>query len=113
VVEVKNDELKEMAKVINELNESYIDFIDAMKGTAKEARTTKKLWSSGNNSFLVKLGLALIVFPEPVVSDLLGTLLIAAGTIQHGIKRHTIHVDDVYKTFHNAMKEIWATREHI
>ncbi|MGB9713501.1 MAG: hypothetical protein ACPLZC_00825 [Candidatus Bathyarchaeales archaeon] len=110
---MKNEELKTMVNVVNELNESYTDFIQTMKGTVRETRMTKKLWHSGNNSLLIKLGVALVVFPEPIISDVVGTFLIAAGTVQQGIKRHTIYVDDVYKTFHNTMKEIWATREHV
>jgi hypothetical protein len=110
---MKNEELKTMVSVVNELNESCMDFIQTMKGTVQESRATKKLWHGGNNSLLIKLGVALIVFPEPIVSDVLGTFLIAAGTVQQGIKRRTIYVDDVYKTFHKTMKEIWTTREHI
>lgn len=110
---MKNEELKTMVNVVNELNESYMDFIKSMKGTAQETRMTKKLWRGGNNSLLIKLGVALVVFPEPIISDVVGTFLIAAGTVQQGIKRHTIYVDDVYKTFHNTMREIWATREHV
>jgi hypothetical protein len=113
VVCVKNEELKTIAKVVNELNESYIDVIHAVKGTVQESRTTKKLWRSGNNSLLIKLGLALVVFPEPIISDVLGTFLIAAGTVQQGIKRQAIYIDDVYKTFHDTMKEVWATRDHV
>lgn len=110
---MKNEELKTMVKVVDELNDSYRDFIHAMKGTLQESQATKKLWRSGNNSFLIKLGLALVVFPEPIVSDVVGTFLIAAGTVQQGIKRHAIYVDDVYKTFHGTVKELWAAREHV
>ncbi|MEM3672675.1 MAG: hypothetical protein QW468_00395 [Candidatus Bathyarchaeia archaeon] len=110
---MKNEELKTMVSVVNELNESYKDFMNSMRETVQETRMTKKLWRGGNNSLLIKLGVAFVVFPEPIISDLVGTLLIAAGTVQQGIKRRTIYIDDAYKTFHNTMKEIWAMKEHV
>jgi len=64
-------------------------------------------WRKGGNSTLIKLGLALIAFPEPVISDIIGASLVALGTIQEGIRRRTIYVEDVYKTFHETLKDIW------
>lgn len=103
---MKNEEAKTIATAANELGESYADLIQAMKETAREARATKKLWRSGNNSMLIKLGLALIAFPDPTISDVVGSLLVAAGTVQAGIRRRSLYVDDVFKTFQNTLKEI-------
>lgn len=103
---MKNEEAKTIATAANELGESYADLIQAMKETAREARATKKLWRSGNNSMLIKLGLALIAFPDPTISDVVGSLLVAAGTVQAGMRRRSLYVDDVFKTFQNTLKEI-------
>jgi hypothetical protein len=84
-----------------------------MTDTTRETRATKKLWRTGNNSMLIKVGLALIAFPDPTVSDIVGSLLVAAGTVQLGIRRHTLYVDDLFKTFHNSLREIRETKQHV
>lgn len=110
---MKPDEAKALATALNELNESYADFIHSLSGTIREVKTSKKLWNNGEKPWLIKLGLALIVFPEPVLSDVLGSLLIAAGTVQEGIRRRALHVEDIPKTFQNVMKELRALEEYV
>ncbi|MEM1565554.1 MAG: hypothetical protein QW510_00485 [Candidatus Bathyarchaeia archaeon] len=110
---MKTDNLKALSEALRELNESYSDFLCSMKDAVRGARTAKKLWYDGHKPWLVKLGLALIVFPEPVVSDVLGTLLVAAGTVQEGLRRRALHVEDVPKTFKNVIKELQAVQENI
>ena len=92
---------------VSELSESYSDLIQTLKGTTQQVRDTKKLWNSGNKSKLIKLGLALIIFPEPTpVSETIGAFLIASGVVQQGIRRRDIYVEDVLKTFRNTMSEV-------
>jgi len=110
VTQMKTAEAKKMVNVLNEINEDCLDLMQSMKVTIKEVKATKKLWREGSNSILIKLGLALIVFPDPTISDVIGTFLIAAGTLQEGIRRRTLYIEDVYKTFQNAMKEIRALK---
>lgn len=108
---MKTDELKTMANALNELSESYADLMEAMKGTVKEAKATKHMLWRENKSRLVKLGLALIAFPEPTsVSDIMGVFLVAAGMVQQGIRNHAIYVDDIPKAFHKTFKEIQNLR---
>ena len=95
------------------MNESYVDFLQSLGGTVREVKASKKLWNNGNKPWLIKLGLALIVFPEPVISDVLGSLLIAAGTVQEGIRRRALHIEDIPKTFQSVMRELRASGEHI
>jgi hypothetical protein len=39
--------------------------------------------------------------------------LVAAGMVQEGIRRRTLHVDDVYKTFQNTMRELRSAKEQV
>ena len=110
---MKTDEVKTLAQAIRELNESHVDLIQATTDTTKEVKATKKLWRNGSNSRLIKVGLALIAFPEPAISDVIGTALVAAGTVQMGLRRRALYVEDIYKTFHNALKEVWTTRHSL
>jgi len=104
---MKTNDMKATVNALNELNESYVDLIQAMKGTIKEVKTTRRLWQDGKKSRLIKLGLALIVFPEPTpISETIGTFLVAAGAVQAGIRRRTIYVENVYKSFKDTLKEM-------
>ena len=110
---MKPDEAKALATALNELNESYADFLQSLSGTVREVKASKGLWNNGSKPWLVRLGLALIVFPEPILSDILGSLLIAVGTVQEGIRRRALHVEDIPKTFQSVMKELRTSEERI
>lgn len=108
---MKTEEIKTMTNALNELNESYADLIHAMKGTIKEVKATKQLWRENNKSRLIKIGFALIVFPEPTpISETIGSILVAAGAVQQGIRQRSLFADDIYKTFQNTLKEIRDTK---
>ncbi|MEM3642213.1 MAG: hypothetical protein QXH37_09865 [Candidatus Bathyarchaeia archaeon] len=110
---MKSDEAKTVANALTELSESYADFINSLNGTVKTVKASKKLWNNGSKPWLIKLGVALLVFPEPVISDILGSFLIAAGTVQEGIRRRTLHVEDVPKTFKTIIKELQTVEENV
>ncbi|MDH7563995.1 MAG: hypothetical protein QHH24_03810 [Candidatus Bathyarchaeota archaeon] len=110
---MKTEEVKDMIDAANEISESYAELAQALKGTAREAETARKLWRKGKKPWLIKVGLALIAFPDPTISDILGTAMVAAGVVQEGIKRQTLHVDDVYTTFQKTMKSLRVTKEHV
>ena len=111
---MKTDEITTMANTLKELNESYVDLLQSVKGTIEEVKSTKKLWRDGNQSRLIKLGLALIVFPEPTpISETIGTCLVAAGAIQKGIRSRTLYVEDMYKTFQDVLKDAWTTKQRL
>lgn len=111
---MKTNDMKATVNALNELNESYGDLIQAMKGTIKEVKTTRQLWQNGKKSRLIKLGLALIVFPEPTpISETIGTFLVAAGAVQAGIRRRTIYVENVYKSFKDTLKEMRTIKDSL
>jgi hypothetical protein len=103
---MKTEDVKTLNEALKELNESYGDLLQAMTETTKEVRTIKNLWRKGSNSVLIKVGLALIAFPDPTISDIIGAALVAAGTVQVGIRKRTLYAEDVYKTFNNTFKDM-------
>ena len=108
------EQAKNATKVLNELSESYIDTIGVIKNTANAAGNTKKLLREGNKSRLIKIGLSLIVFPEPTpISETIGACFIAAGAIQKGIKSRAIYLEDITKTFRNTLKDVKETTQHL
>ena len=108
---MKPEQAKTATKALNELNESYIDLLGAIKCTADAAEATKKLWRGGNKSRLIKIGVALIMFPEPTpISETVGACFIAAGAVQKGIRNRAIYLEDIKKTFKNTLKDMLETR---
>ncbi len=111
---MKTDEVKAKVNALKELNKSYADLLRVVNGTIKEVKSTRQLCRDGNKSRLIKLGLALIVCPEPTpISETVGACLVAAGAVQKGIRSRAIYVEDVYKTFQNTLKNVWATKDRL
>jgi hypothetical protein len=111
---MKPEHVKTATKALNELSESYVDLIGAVKGTAKTAEATKKLWREGNKSRLIKIGVSLIVFPEPTpISETIGACFVAAGAVQKGIKSRAIYLEDITKTFKSTLKDVLETSQHL
>jgi len=111
---MKPEQVKALTKALNELSESYIDAIGAVKSTVKAAADTKKLWRDGNKSRLIKIGVSLIVFPEPTpISETIGACFIAAGAVQKGIKSRAIYMEDITKTFKNTLRDVLETSQHL
>jgi hypothetical protein len=111
---MKTEEIKTATKTLNELNESYSDLFGALKGTTRDVEAAKKLWRTGNNSRLIKIGVALIVFPEPTsISDCVGACFVAAGAVQKGIQNRAIFLEDVTKTFKNTLKDMWTIKHSL
>jgi hypothetical protein len=110
---LKAEEFKASTASIKEMSKDHVDMARSIGTAANSASATKKLWKRGNKSFLIKAGLALVIFPEPVVSDMLGTALLAAGAVQEGIKRQSIYLDDLPEAFKSAMKDLKSIKESI
>jgi hypothetical protein len=113
-IDTKIEEAKQTSKTLTELTESYKDLYQRIKGSSREAASTKKLWREGNKSRLIQIGMALIVLPEPTpVTPTIGACFIAAGAIQRGIKSRAIYMEDITKTLQSTLKEIVATKYNL
>jgi len=85
----------------------------ALSGYTGGLRSTQKLWKQGSKSFLIKAGIAMIAFPDPTISDVIGSAMVAAGLIQMKMRNSALHVDDVYKTFPRVVKELGKIKERV
>jgi len=113
-VRVKREEAQDFVEVLRQLSLSRKETANTvgtlMRSFTAELRSTQKLWVRGQKSFLIKAGLALIAFPDPTITDILGSALLAAGIMQLKMKRSALHVEDVYKTFPQVVKELTASK---
>jgi len=101
-----------------ELNVSCKELASMLNEAAKETRYVRHLWgkptgTKDGQSRLIKLGLALIAFPEPTISDAIGTMLVVAGLLQEKIKRSPMKAVDVYNIFQDVTKEIQKIRQEL
>lgn len=110
---MKTDETKTVTTSAKELSTCYADLTQVLKETTGCARITKQLWRNKNKPTLIKIGLALIAFPDPTISDVIGTALVVAGTVQAGIRRQTMYVDDVSKTFQTTLRDIQKLKHRV
>ena len=104
------EELKALTSALQELSLSSKETATAIRGFSNELHYTQRLWRKGGNSKLIKIGLALIAFPDPTISDVIGCALVAAGIVQLKMKHSALHVEDVYKTFPQVVKELTTTK---
>jgi hypothetical protein len=111
---MKTERIKIVSKALNELSESGVDLLGAMKSTGNTAESTKKLWREGTKSRLIKLGVALIVFPEPTpISETIGACFIAAGAVQKGIQNRALYLEDITKTFKSTLRDVLETSQSL
>jgi hypothetical protein len=108
------ERLKATTKALTEMNESYIDLLRETKRTAQTVHAARQLWRTGYKSRLIKIGVALVMIPEPTpISPTVGACLIAAGAVQKAIRNRSLFVEDVNKTFQTTMKDISAIKQNI
>jgi hypothetical protein len=108
------EQLKTTRKVLTEMNESYLDLLRATKETTRDIHATQQLWRASNKSRLIKIGIALVVFPEPTpTSEIVGACFIVAGAVQKAIKNRALFAEDVTKTFQSTLKEISAIKQNL
>jgi hypothetical protein len=111
---MKLEEAKTAAEALTDLAENEQDFSNVMKGVTREVGNAKKLWREGNKSRLIKIGVTLIMLPEPTpISETVGACFVAAGAVQKGIKSRAIFMEDIKKTFQSTLKEVYATKHNL
>ncbi len=104
------EDLKALTAAVKDLSLSSHETATAMRGFTNELHDAQNLWKKGGSPRLIKIGLVLIAFPDPTISDLVGTALVAAGLVQLKMRNSALHIEDVYKTFPKVMKELAVTK---
>jgi len=111
-------ELKKTVDMLRELGEDWREnkaiINDVARGDGDMLSSVKKLCKKSNQGNMVKIGLALIAFPLPiVVDDVLGWSFLAAGLIQRKIKNSALYLEDIDKTFSSVLKDLQEIRREI
>ena len=103
------EDAKEIASSFHELGNSYQEFGKILKQTTKETKDLKPLIGKRGeakleDSLLIKAGLALVLFPDPTISDIVGYAMITAGYMKNKSKRNT--AASVYVELNNVTKDL-------
>jgi hypothetical protein len=63
------------------------------------------------DSCLIRAGITLIAFPAPIISDLVGSAIVAAGLVKRRLKQPTMA--DVYVEFTDTVKSLERIRQDL
>jgi len=103
-------EHKEIASLVRELSISCKEFSSTLNGTVSAVKPLKNLIgepgpeSDNMSSRLIAAGIALIAFPDPTITDIIGTSMVVAGLAKSKMKQATMA--DADRTFRDAMKNL-------
>lgn len=104
---MRREDLQSLILAARELGLAWRETDTLMRGTFVEARRVKGLWRRGSTrSPLIALGVALIAFPEPIVSDIVGWTLIISGLIGSRVRPPPIYVEDVVEKASDLLSEL-------
>jgi hypothetical protein len=114
-IAVESEELKNWANAFKESASNRVEtaytLYASLGGFTAELQSTQKLWRKSGRPFLIKMGLALIALPDPTISNIVGSVLAAAGVIQMKMRNSALHIEDVYKIFPQVLEELGSLRQ--
>jgi hypothetical protein len=105
------EDLKAITQAVQELSSSSKETANAIHDFSDALHQTQRLWKQGKRPILIQIGIALIAFPDPTISDVIGAAFVAAGLIQLKMRNSALHVEDVYKTFPKVFKELSTIKQ--
>jgi hypothetical protein len=108
---MKTEEFKAITKSVQEMARIRAETAGSVKSIKMDAASTRGLWKSENKPWLIRSGIALMVMPDPLVTTVVGAAFLAAGSVQEGIKRQAVYVDDLPKAFGSAVKTMKNTKD--
>ena len=106
---IDRENMKTLVRSINDLSAAYKRTGEVVAGSSREIELAKDLWARGrvgSMSPLVKLGLALIAFPDPTISDVIGFCFVGVGLAYSRVKPPPIYVENVYGAIEKELSEI-------
>jgi hypothetical protein len=107
--------MKTVIASFRELGLSYKEFCSILKSAGSEVRPLKRLvgnpFKESMDSWLIRAGITLIAFPDPTITDLIGSAMVAAGLIKRRLKQPTMA--DAYVAFTDTVKSLERIRQDL
>jgi len=103
------EDAREIASSFRELSQRYKEFGKTLKQATKETKDLKPLIGRPGearleDSWLIRAGVALILFPDPTISDLVGSMMVVAGYLKNRTKKNT--AANVVAEFYDTAKSL-------
>lgn len=116
MVNIDPEEAEEIAASLYQLRKRLREQVRTINGVTDETRRLKeligqKVEQKTKESWLIKAGVALILFPDPTITDLVGGCLIATGILTNRNRQFT--AADVCKEFRKTMKNFASTSSRL
>ena len=119
--DTKTDEAKRLAATLRERAAHSQDYVKILNGTVGTVKPLKSIVgensaeANAKDSKLIAAGIALIAFPDPTITDAIGTGMVAAGLIRRKMRRVTAadaqdELQRIAKEIANLKKEIILSR---
>ncbi|MEM3403215.1 MAG: hypothetical protein QXJ17_01490 [Nitrososphaeria archaeon] len=102
--EEKLVQVKTVTKEYSELHQVLKTSSTSLKSTTVKSNINNVRRSKNFGNNLSKLGVALILFPDPTISDLLGSIMVLSG--QYLQRRSPIGIKEAQKEFRKISEEI-------
>ena len=113
----ETEELKKTADTLKELGNDWRENMavlnDATNDNGGTLLAIRRLCRENRKGALIEIGLACIAFPEPIVSDILGSLLISIGLVQRRMKKSALYIEDVNKNLPHLFKDLKEIRQQV
>ena len=106
------DKGKLSVDIVRELCLSLKETASNMNGVARELHPVKRFFAECDKPKLIGLGVTLLILPEPTgVSDVVGAALVSAGVIQAKMRQSALHIEDIYHTFPQVMRDLRTIKQ--
>jgi hypothetical protein len=99
----------------NELGNSFKDAAGLATNISQAMYELNNLYDhgySGAGDSMISFGVTLVMFPEPfMISDVVGSGVIAAGLLYNRFVPHALYIDDIFETIQEQVKAVHLTNE--
>ena len=94
-------------------NKTFKVFLETHKKVVPIKKIIRGDEASATNKKLVKTGLLLLTTPEPLISNIGGITLLAAGVFKEKINKKKIYLEDIYKEFYRNFQHIKKLKKEV
>jgi len=112
---MKPNDAKQIAALLREKAMNYKELCELLSKVNGETKRLKPLignpsWES-KDSWLIRAGVALILLPDPTITDLIGASMVAVGMLKNRTQHSTLA--DVCKEFQEVARKVRSISQEL
>jgi len=114
MVSLKTDHIVTAAKELGDSHRESADLLSGMNDAVSQYNQLYDHGYGGAGNSLISLGIALIMFPEPLmISDVIGGGVVAAGLLYNHLVPPPMYIDNIFDVIQEQVKAVHETRENL